>query len=275
MGVSVVYWESHVVKSFCLLISLFGLIGLAPAQSASLQAFDSAIRQKDPEARVRALELFLNSYPDPSLRERALESLVAAYQKTHDPKEWSALDDLLHTNPDNLYGLTLKATLPCDNEPRPGACDAEDTAIADHGLQALATATRPDYLSENDFALRKVQAAIAFHTLAGKVALRQKDFQGAQQHLRTAVGFAPSKLDCVYALALAYINADPPNTEQGLFYLARTAHLAKGTALKSIVDYAKTEYVKYHGSEQGWAELLNLAKTSPTTPARFVIRPRP
>jgi hypothetical protein len=63
----------------------------------------------------------------------------------------------------------------------------------------------------------------------------------------------------------------PPDTVRGLFFLARAASLVERSRQKQIVRYGRTEYVKYHGSEPGWGELVKLAKSSPAMPAGFVI----
>jgi hypothetical protein len=107
----------------------------------------------------------------------------------------------------------------------------------------------------------------------GNWALVHHDYQVAQVHLRTVAEIDPTNFACVYPLALAYLNADPPSNVQGLFFIARAASLADGKLQKQIVDYGRREYVKYHGSEAGWPELLKLAKSTPLSPAGFTITP--
>ena len=264
-------------KSFYLVMFVLAATGIAASQGTSLtlerDAYTAATHRKDAQARAKALESFLKSYPDSEFKERTLESLLETYQKTRSPKAWDALNQLLKTNPDNLYGLTQKANLRCDDEPRPGMCDAEESELADHGLRVLAATTRPEYMSETGFAARKAQAALAFHSLAGAVAVARHDYQTAQQHFRIAVEFDPTNIGSVYALAITSMKIDPPDTVRGLFFLARAASLVEGSRQQQIVTYGRTEYAKYHGSEQGWAELLKLAKSSTAMPSGFVISP--
>ena len=201
-------------KSFYLLMFLLAAAaGIAAAQGTSLtverDAYTAATHRKVAQARAKALESVLKNYPDSEFKERALESLLETYQQTRSPKAWDALNQLLKTNPDNRYGLTEKASVRCDDEPRPGMCDAEESELADHGLRVLDAATRPAHMSETGLATRKAQAALAFHSLAGGVAVARRDYQTAQQHFRIAVEFDPTNFGSVYALAISSIKIDP------------------------------------------------------------------
>jgi tetratricopeptide (TPR) repeat protein len=275
-----IVWFSEggtVFKSFYLVMFVLAATGIAAAQGTTLSverdAYTAANHRKDAEAKAKALELFLKNYSDSELKERALETLLETYRRTRSPKAWDTLDQLLKINADNLYGLTVKANLRCDDEPRPGMCDAEESELADHGLRVLAAATKPEYMSETDFAMRKAQAALAFHSLAGAVAVVRRDYLTAEQHFRIAVELDPTNFGSVYPLAIACLRTEPPDTVSALFFLARAASLVEPGRHKQIMTYGKTEYVKYHGSERGWPELLKLAKTSTTMPAGFVISP--
>ena len=265
------------LKRFCLVVFVLAATGIAEAQgvpvSVEHDAYTAANSHKDPQAKAKALESFLKEYPDSRFKERALESLLEACRRTRSLKEGDTLDQLLKVNPDSLYGLTVKASLRCDAEPRPGMCEAEESELADHGLRVLAAADRPDYMSETDFAMRKMQAGLAFHSLAGRVAVVRRNYQQPEEHFRIAVELDPTDFGTVYPFAIACLRIEPPDTVSGLFFLARAANLVEPRRYQQVMTYGRTEYAKYHGSEQGWPELLKLAKTSPTMPAGFVISP--
>ena len=130
-------------------------------------------------------------------------------------------------------------------------------------------------MSEGDFASRKARGSFAFHRTLGNWALIHHDYQGAQVHLRTAAEIDPTNFATVYPLALAYLNSEPPNNVQGLFFIARAPSLlnSNGKFQKQLVDYGRREYVKYHGSEVGWPELLQSTKSTPLPTAGFTITP--
>jgi tetratricopeptide (TPR) repeat protein len=217
-----------VSRRFYLAVVVFGIISISLAQVSSQPEHDAyidAMHYKDAQARAKALELFLKHYPSGRLREAALESLLQAYRQTGAIAS-DALDELLRINPNNLYGLTVKASLRCGDEPSPGMCAEEESELVNRGLAVLANTTKPEYVTESEFAIRKAEAVSVFHSLAGVEALRRGDYIGAQQHLGIAVQVDPARFASVYPLALAYLKADQPDTVRGLFFLARAASLA-------------------------------------------------
>jgi hypothetical protein len=58
----------------------------------------------------------------------------------------------------------------------------------------------------------------------------------------------------------------------GLFFIARTANLAAGTPDGPKIEaYGKSVYTKYHGTDQGWSDLMAQTKTTTLPPAGFTI----
>jgi tetratricopeptide (TPR) repeat protein len=252
--------------------TLVSAAGQGVSVSAERDAYAAAVHRKEARSKAKALELFLKNYPNGELREAAAESLVEVYPQIGSAKEFDALEELLHINPNNLYGLTVKASLRCDEEPRPGMCADQETELVNRGLRVLAIASKPEYMTEAEFAIRKAQAALILHSRAGAEALRHSDYKSAQHHLEAALQVDPASFACVYPLAFAYLKAGPPDPVHGLFFLARAANLAELPSYqKQIAQYGKTEYVNFHGSEQGWTELMKIAKTSPTLPTGLTI----
>ena len=71
---------------------------------------------------------------------------------------------------------------------------------------------------------------------------------------------------------LAYLTANPPDGVNGLYFIARAANLAAGSAGQAQIQaYGLSQYKKYHGSDQGWTDVLASAKTNPLPPAGFTV----
>jgi hypothetical protein len=139
-------------------------------------------------------------------------------------------------------------------------------------LQALKTASKPEGMSDADFEKLKSQMSTIFNGVSGIAALQSKNFPQAEERLRAAVQGDPNDLRNVYPLALAYLTATPPDPVNGLFFIARAANLSAGSPGQAqIMAYGKSQYTKYHGSDQGWTELLAQAKTTPLPPQGFTI----
>src|SRR6202140_3512864 len=235
---------------------------------AEYNAYVGAVQQSDPAAKISGLEAFLSQYPNSVMKEDALELLMGTYQQANNQaKVIDTANRLLAANPDNARALVLLAY----NE-RPTQKWAGAKKHAERGLQAVTKMAKPDGLSDADFAKQKAQLSALLNSVAGFSSLQLKDYPSAQKYLRPAVEADPNNVENVYPLALSYLTAAPPDDLNGLFFIARAANLVADPAGKaSIIKFGHSRYVKYHGSEQGWDDLLAQTKTTPLPPAGFAI----
>jgi len=243
---------------------------------AEYNAYVGAVQQKDPTAKVSGLEAFLAQYPNSVMKEDALELLMVSYQQTNNQaKMLDTAQRILQANPNNLRALALLSYI--KRAQAEAGQDAqknltEGAQYADRGLQALQTAPKPDGTSDADFAKMKAQMSAIFNGTSGMAALQAKNYPQAQQRLRAAVEGDPNDLRNVYPLALADLTGTPPNQVEGLFFIARAANLAAGSAGQAQIEsYGKNQYTKYHGNDQGWTDVLATAKANPLPPAGFTI----
>jgi hypothetical protein len=281
----------------------------APAQKkeikdpAEYNAYVGAIQQQDAAAKISGLEAFLTQYPNSVMKEDALELLMSAYGQTNNAaKAQETALKVLQANPCNLRGLALlsftKRAAAEQGGPTAAQSLTEAGQYGEKGLQCEQTAPKPEGTSDADFAKLKSETAGIFNGAAGMAAFQAKDYAKAQQELGAAVqADAPdiSSLRDVYPLALSYLTppACPPpapagsDTTQpatpapagcssaekvtaGLFYIARAAALAQGPGKAQIAKFGESKYTKYHGSNEGWNELMAKAATA-TTPAGITI----
>ncbi len=243
---------------------------------AEYNAYVGAVQQTDPNAKVSGLESFLQQYPNSVMKEDALELLMATYQQTgNNAKTEEAANRVLQANPNNLRALALLAyTKRAAAESGQNAQQnlTQGAQFAQQGLQALNTAPKPEGMSDADWQKLKTQTSDIFHGVIGLAALQNKDYKAAQENLLIAVGDNPNNLRDVYPLSLAFLE-DKPINPQGLWFIARAVGLSNGNA--DIVKYGRSKYVKYHGSDQGWNELVAQAKTTPAVPQGFTVAPAP
>ncbi len=259
----------------------------APAQQkkeikdpAEYNAYVGAVQQQDPNAKISGLEAFLQTYPNSVMKEDALELLMATYEQAgNTAKMVETANRLLQANPNNLRALALlafNARRAAEAGQNPQQNLAQGGQYADRGLQALQTAPKPDGMSDADFQKLKQQTSVIFNGVSGIAALQNKNFPVAQERLQASVEADPNNLRDVYPLALAYLTAPKPDDMKGLWYIARAANLAAGSpAQAQILAFGKSRYTKFHGSDQGWDDLVAQAKASPTMPAGFTIAAAP
>ena len=243
---------------------------------AEYNAYMGAVQQSDPNAKISGLEAFVTQYPNSVMKEDALEALMGAYQQANNAAKMAdAAQRLLQANPCNLRALALlaytkRAAAEANQNPQQNL--TEGAQYAEKGLQCLQTATKPEGTSDADFEKFKKQTSGIFNGVAGIAALQSKDYAKAQKYLRASVEADPNNLRDVYPLALAYLTATPADSLNGLFFIARAANLAAGSpAQAQIMTYGQKQYTKYHGSDQGWTDVLAQAKANPLPPAGFSI----
>ena len=250
----------------------------SPAQApvikdpAEYNAYVGASQQKDPAAEISGLEAFLTQYPNSIMKPQALEILMALYQQTNSPKVMDTAQRVLAVNPDNVKALVVLAYTE-----RATQKWADAKQHAEHALEVLQKWTKPDGVSDADFAKQKTQFGFIMESVAGFSALQLKDYASAQKHLRTAVEVDPTNVENVYALATALLPPSTPADEvNGLFFIARAVNLITDpTGKEQVKKFGHSKYMRYHGGDDGWTDLLAQTVSTPLPPAGFTIKPAP
>ena len=262
-----------------------GQSSAAPAQAApaaapvikdpaEYNAYVAAVQATDPNAKISGLEAFLNQYPNSVMKNQALEILMQTYQQSNNMKKTMETGTKLVTaDPCNVRALTLLAYLDRvaaqGGDPNSKQMLADGRKYGEQGLQCLPKASDPDILKMKD------QMTGIFNAAIGISCLQDKDNACAVAHLKPAVDSSPDSqkdFSLVYPLALAYLGQNPPDYQNGIWYAARAAAAAPAQAQAGIEKYARSQYVKFHAGDDGWAELLAAAKANgPQVP----IKPAP
>jgi len=252
---------------------------------AEYNAYMSAISAQDPNAKAQALEAFLQQYPNTVVKQETLEQLMAAYQAANNgPKMTDAANRLLQVDPNNIRALALltfvtRSQAAQSNAQTAPQVYAQAAQYAQRGLQAAETMPRPAGVSDADYKKLQDGVKVIFNGAIGMDALQRKDYATAQKALSAAVAVPEdaNNLQDVYPLATAYLQANPPDYINGLFYAARAVDLSANNpaAQQQINKFAQYYYKKYHGSTDGWDQVLQAAQNSPAPPAGFTITPAP
>lgn len=256
---------------------------------AEYNAYMGAIGQKDPTARISGLEAYLTQYPSSVMKIAALQTLMQDYQQTNNQaKTIETAQKLVAADSCNERALALLSYIDRLKAQGGDANATQDLTDAkkygDSGIQCLPKFTKPEGTSEADFDKMKNQMTGIFDAAVGISDLTSKDFDGARKALRAAADSTPDEqkdFSVVWPLALAYAGPTPPDPKitpdplNTIWYAARASTLAPPQAQPQIEKYAKGQYMKYHGGEDGWTDVLAQAKASPNPPAGFAIKPAP
>jgi tetratricopeptide (TPR) repeat protein len=247
-------------------------------EPAEYNDYLSALNIADPAIKAAALEAFLGKYPASTAKTDALEQAMAAYQHAgNTAKVEETATRLLEIKPGNVRALAIVTYLR-----RGRATQGDATALAElaqgarRGLDALERWTKPADVSDEAFAAMRKQMTAIFNGALGFATLQAKDYPSARRYYQLAFASDPNNLQDVYQLAIADLQAEPVEVD-GLWYIAKAISLAKDNeaAQQRIGEYGKARYKKYHGSEDGWQELLAAAVGQVAPPPDFAKRIKP
>jgi len=248
---------------------------------AEYNAYVAAVDpQKDANARISALEAFRTQYPNSVMKNQALEVLMQTYQQTGNVKKSMATaTELVASEPCNVRALTVLTFFDRalaqggDANHQQESTDAEK--YGQQGLDCLSKFQKPQGTSDADFEKMKAQMQGNFEAGEGWGELQDKSYPKAAEDLKKAIDANPDSqkdLMLVYPLALAYLSENPPDYQNGIWYAARAAAVAPAANAPGLEKYARSQYVKFHAGDDGWADVLAAAKAGgPQVP----IKPAP
>jgi len=249
---------------------------------AEYNAYVNAIQQTNPAQKAQALEAYLQTYPNSVMKEEGLEQLMAAYQQASDAqKAIDTANRILQVNPNNVRALVLlaytsrMAAAQGGPQMQPNLDKAKQ--YGEQGLTALHNMTKPEGMSDADFTKFHNETSAIFEGAVGFAALQAKDYATAQKEMRQAVQdeSQPNIMD-VYPLGTADLEAKPMNPE-GFWFIVKASQMAQGAGQQQILEYGRKKYIRYHGGEDGWNDLVNQAKSSSSImpPAGFTVAAAP
>jgi tetratricopeptide (TPR) repeat protein len=233
---------------------------LAVQNPAEQAAYKAALNNKDPAKRAQAMEVFIAWYPHSTLRIDAHEQAMAAWQAAVNPAKADAVAArLLQIDPDNVRALANRAYVGRTRAPDGDPAALEPAvAAAERGLAALSRMQKPPAVSETEFVRLKLQFMAVFDGTLGFAALQNKDYARAKRYYLEAVTIDPDNLQDVYQLSVALLEGSPLDP-LGFWYGARAIAIAgrKNIPAATIERYVRARYHRYHGSEEGWSELVS------------------
>jgi hypothetical protein len=282
--------KEQVMKRVCtilgLLLALLQLTVVAtPAEQKELKdleeysAYMGAQNIPDPQKKAAAMEAFIAHYPKSILRIDALEQAMAGYQQVRNlPKTEDIATAILQIQPENLRAMAILAFLQRVKATRGDNAALEKSRLyGEKGLSLLPNWTRPEGVTESEFGGMRTTMRNIFSGAVAFAALQAKDYAKAREYYLEAVRPVPINVQDIYQLSIAELEMKPLDVN-GFWHVAKAADMiGSGDAItaESIAGYGKARYLEYHGSSEGWDELLAAVRNQRTLPAAFRVTPAP
>jgi tetratricopeptide (TPR) repeat protein len=268
-----------VAAFFLLATAIMGTAPSAAAQNSQkvikdtveYNAYIAAFNETDPAKKATLMEAFLLQYPQSVVKIDALEQAMAAYQQTGNlPKVIDAGQRIIAIDPANVRALAILAFVKrAAGTPETAK---EGQAYAERGLAALDKWPIPDGTSQADFQKLRTQMALIFYGSAAFGHLQAKEFAVARDNYLKALQIDPTDFQNTFQLGYAQLEMDPIDLT-GFWYAVKAANLAQtagnAAGVKQILDYAKSKYRKYHGTNDGWDAFAASVATQSAPPAEL------
>jgi tetratricopeptide (TPR) repeat protein len=231
----------------------------------------------DPVARAKALEAFLVQYPNTVAKLPALLELLKAYQQAgnNDMLQPTA-KRILEVDPNNMTALSLDVLLSYLNGQRGDAAAAAAAGSeARKALETLASWKKPDEMPQAEYDDKRKQMANIFNMAAAFDAFQKKDYASAREYYAKIIDADPNILN-YQRLGASDLEMNPLDAA-GFWYLAKAITMAQGdkTTVQQLTGYAKDHYRRYHGTSEGWDEIVVAAAKQPVMPADFTVKTKP
>ena len=241
---------------------------------AEYNAYTNAVGQSSPAAKAQAIEAFLTQYPNSVVKQDMLEQLVGAYQQANDtPKTVDAARRLLVVDPSNLRALTFIVYVEKQQAQGDQTKLDDAAALAQKGLAA----TKPASMSDADYTKLRGLATPIFESAIASDDTAKKDYKGSvdayQAELKAYTDPAQTQtgpgLFDTYQLGNAYLQEDPKDLVNAIWYLTRAAQFAQSPSKEQIEKAAEYWYNKYHGGMDGFDQVKTLAQANLMPPADY------
>ena len=259
---------------------------------AEYNAYTNATSQSSPAAKAEGIEAFLTQYPNSVAKGQMLEALIGAYQATGNvPKTLDAAKRLLQAEPNNLRALTFVVYLEHIQANGNQATLDDAATVAQQGLNAPKDPcmTQADYDKLKDTATPVFYGAIAADDTVKKafkdeIDAYTKELQSYKDPAQTTV--VPALLDTYY-LGNAYLQLDPKDLKDAIWFLARFSQFAQPPYKQQGEAAAEYWYKKYHcppndaacnaTPPKGFSDIQQLAAAPANIfpPASYNITPAP
>jgi tetratricopeptide (TPR) repeat protein len=250
---------------------------------AEYDAFEAFVKETNPSKMISLIQAFLQKFPNSDFKANAYVAEMQTYQQLNNSaKAIKAAKNVLKADPNQLDALAyLSFAFPYTYKPTDADAAtqlSEGLAEAQHGLEVLQNFQKPAGVSDAQFQAYIRPKRAIFNTAIGFADLQKKDYADAIAPLQAAIQDRPKDPLTLSLLGQASIYSNPPDFNNGIWYLARSAALAKAANSANaaqLEQFYSQVYESRHGSNQGEKEVLAQAASSATPPAGFNVTPPP
>jgi tetratricopeptide (TPR) repeat protein len=246
---------------------------------AEFTLYDSILKDTTPKTKLEKLQEWQTKYPATEFVKQRQQLFLNTYVALNQPKEAvAAAKVILADNPkdfQSLYYTMYFTRALAGNNPTPDVLDQGEKAAA---AIVANIDTPPPNVTADQWKGARPGVEMLGHSTLGWIAMQRKSWDAAEGEFQKTLALDPNSAETEYFMGTAIASEkNPQKMPAALFYFARAATHEGPEALapagrQQVLDYVKKAYKGFHGSDEGFNDLVALAKAQPAPPADYHIR---
>ncbi len=241
--------------------------------------YDSILKDTTPKTRLEKLQEWQTKYATTDFEKQRKQLFLDTYVKLNQPKEAVAEAKLiLADDPKDFTSLyyTMYFT-------RALAGDKPTPEVLDQGEQATKALlanidTPPPNVTADQWKGARTPVETLAHSTLGWIAMQRKTWETAEGEFQKTLQMDPNNAEVDYFMGTVIAGEkNPQKMAAELFFFARAATYDGPGSLapagrQQVLTFVTRAYKNYHGSDEGFNDLLAAAKAQTAPPADYRIR---
>ncbi len=240
--------------------------------------YDSILKDTNPKTRLDKLQEWQTIYAATDFEKQRKALFLDTYIKLNQPKDAVAEAKLiLGDNPKDftaLYYTMYFTRALAGNNPTPDVLDQGEKAA-----QAIVSNidTPPPNVTDAQWKGARTAVEILGHSTLGWIAMQRKNWDAAEAEFQKTLALDANNGEVDYFMGTVIASEKKPEKmSAALFYFARAATYDGTGGLapagrQQVLDYVKRAYKGYHGSDDGFNDLVTAVKSQPMPAANYHI----
>jgi tetratricopeptide (TPR) repeat protein len=246
---------------------------------AEFDLYTSIGQDQNPKTRLEKLQQWSDKYPMTEFADLRQTAYLTTYANLNDGK--NATEVAKKILADNPKDFTASYYIMLFTQPLYG--QTQTPAILDDGEKAAKTILAniempPPNVAADQWAKLRPAVEVMAEKNLGFIAMQRKNWDEAETDLQKSLTMTPN--DATLDYQLGTVIASEKKLDKlpiAMFYFARAATYQGQGALtpegqKAAMTYVQKQYKNFHGSDEGFNDLVAAAKANANPPAGFTIK---
>jgi tetratricopeptide (TPR) repeat protein len=246
---------------------------------AEFTLYDSILKDTNPKTRLDKLQEWQTKYPTTDFAKTRKQIFLDTYVKLNQPKD--AVEEakqILADDPKDFWSLYYTMSLTravAGDKPTPEVLDPGEKAT--NALLANID-TPPPGVTDAQWKDARTPVQALAHSTLGWIAMQRKTWDSAEGEFQKSLQLDPNNAEVDYFMGTVIAGEkNPQKMPVELFYFARAATYEGTGSLapagrQQVLTFVTKAYKGYHGSDEGFNDLMAAAKSQGAPPADLHIK---